>query len=138
MERMSDLSGMRSIKTPDGRCLGVIGGKDGTTLAVSPCQPTAADNMQSWSFDAAPGNGYQIRAGVHNGPNQCITQLPNGEVQLMPCLNVPTQAFSLPDKFSTGNKKIVSADGKCLRIRNGPLGVNLALGACDADSNWTY
>lgn len=136
-ERMSsDLKGSRTIRTPDGRCLGVVG-RDGAKLAVTPCQPTARDNMQSWEFGANSNNGYQIRSGVQNG--SCMTSLPDGELQMMPCLDVPQQGWSLPDKFSSGAKQIKNQQGQCMTIIDGPLGVTPKVGSCNgAQARWKY
>lgn len=135
----SDVKGPRTIRTPDGRCLGVVGGRDGTKLGVMPCQPTARDNMQSWEFGANSQNGYQIRASVHRGDSYCLTSLPDGELQLMPCLDVPQQGWSLPNKFSTGEKQIKDYKGQCMTIIDGAMGVTPKVGACTGpQANWSY
>lgn len=137
-ERMSsDLKGSRTIRTPDGRCLGVVGGRGGVKLSVTPCQPTAGNNMQSWEFGANSNNGYQIRSAVQGG--SCMTSLPDGELQMMPCLDVPQQGWSLPDKFSSGSKPIKNQQGQCMTIVDGALGVTPKMGSCNgAQARWKY
>ena len=129
-----NLSGPHTIRTPDGRCLGVVGGRDGTQLTVNTCQPTAGDNMQSWDFGASGSRGdYQIRASSHGGDSYCMTSLPDGELQLMPCLGVPQHRWSLP-----GNQ-LKNQRGQCMTITDGALGSTPKVGSCAGpQAQWKY